>query len=495
MGKGKLVFIFVLFFSVSTHAQTVKWCVHPEYDHISYFGRDLFKCVDRSGKVQLFDQNGKALLRDVDADAVTDFEEGLAIILKGNKLVGFLTEASGHGFQPVTGDYMITQYAFFSEGMIPVADSKGKLGYMDARGSLVIPCKFEKARPFRQGWASVEMSKKKVYYINPQGKTKNPEGFHGGNLTKGSSFNENGEAVVANYQDYAVIKTDMQVKNKIEYTPDLPVRSCDYAYSKGVKEDCRESDRIDLDEDPRIEAYSKNGTYGYRWKSGKDEDRLPEQFSEAKPFIDGRAIVVKNGKYGVLELVDGAFSADWPKEVRVYPNGECGRVRFTLNVPSSLDRGKVELEFDKGDGIYQKHVPLDYEFQPNISQRSNYCTFRGRVYYDGLLLWDNEEEIRVSPVTISIKSPVVTAEFADENDNQTVKTIITNTSDVDVFVEAVLKVDGQPVQFKGSLKPKQSKPLTKTLKVTETKSVSASVTVKADGYECGSKNSIVSLKL
>lgn len=489
------LFITALLLSMVAQAQTVKWCIHPEYAEIDYISEDLLKCVDFSGRWHFIDINGRELLPNEDADDITDFEEGRAIVLKGKRILGFLEEARGHSFQPVSGDYSITQYPFFSEGLLVVSDGKGKMGYMDTHASLVIPCKYEQARPFKQGWASVEKAKKEVYYINPQGKTRNPEGFHGGKLTKGSNFNENGEAVVANYQDYAVIGTNMQVKRKIEYTSDLPVRSCDYAYSKDAEDGCRETGILDLAEDGRIEAYSNNGAYGYRWKNSGEEGRLPAQFSEARPFIDGRAIVVKSGKYGVIELVEGRFSASWPEELRVYPDGKCSRIQFSLEVPSLLEREKLDLEFDEGSGNYQKNIPLHYEFQPSVYEGAKKCALKGKVTYDGLVLWEGAEDVTVHVITIGISGPVTTTEYADENDNQTVKTTITNTSEVDVLVEATLKVDGQSVPFKGTLKPNQSKSLTKTLKVTESKTVSASVTVKVDGHDCGSKTSHVSLKI
>lgn len=494
--KAKItIFVTAMLLSLVAQAQTVKWCIHPEYEEITCFSEDLFKCVDRSGKVQLIDRNGKALLHNVEADAVMNFEEGYAIVLKGNKIVGFIAEAQGHGFQPVASDYSITQYDFFSEGLLVVADSKGKMGYMDTQGNLAIPCKYEQARPFKQGYASVEVGKKSVYYINPQGKTRNPEGFHGGNLTKGSSFNGSGEAVVANYQDYAVIGTNMQVRRKIAYTPDFPVRSCDYAYSEGDEDGCVELGDFDEEEDNRIERYSENGAFGYRWKNGNEGDKLPAQFSEALPFYDGRAIVSKNGKYGVLSLVEGKFSASWPDELRVYPDGKCSNLQFALEVPSLLESDQIDLEFDEGNGSYKKNNPLEYDFLPRFRDGAKECTLRAKVMYDELLLWEAAYDLGIDYITIDVKNPAVTTEFADESDNQTVKTTITNTSNVEVVVEATLKVDGQSVPFKGTLKPKQSKPLTKTVKVTETKNVSATVTVKVDGHDCGSKTSTVSLKI
>ena len=477
----------------SSYAQTAKWCIKPKYSEITLFGEDLFKCVDRTGKVQLIDRNGKELLQSVDADAVTNFSDGYALVLKGKKILGLFSE-QGHQFTAVRGEYYTTEYPFFSEGFLAVADSKGKMGYLDERGNLAIQCKFVVARPFMQGWASVEKKAKEVWYITPQGKEMRPDGFHGGKLTKGSSFNENGEAVVANYQDYAVIKTNMQVKKKIAYTSDLPVRPCDYAYSEDAKE-CEEGVDYPMEEDTRIEAYSDNGSYGYRLKNEKDKIVLPAQFSEAKPFYSKYSIVKKEGGYGVLELLDGNLIANWPKEsFRVYPDGKCNRLHFELVAPYSLESGKIELELDDGNGKFNKNVPLAYDIEPDFYRGTNQCIISGKASYDGLMLWQESKVIEVDEITVDVKSPYTTSKYADENGNQTVKTVVTNTSDVDVMVEATLKVSDQTTHFKQTLKPKQSKTLSIAVKVTEDKDVQAVVSVKSDGHNCGSKTLILSLK-
>ena len=492
MKRSFILVLAVLLPIFSSYAQTAKWCIKPEYSEITLFGEDLFKCVDRVGKVQLIDRNGKELLQSVDADAVTNFSDGYALVLKGKKILGLFAE-QGHQFTAVSGEYYTTEYPFFSEGLLAVADSKGKMGYLDERGNLAIQCKFVVARPFMQGWASVEKKAKEVWYITPQGKEMRPDGFHGGKLTKGSSFNENGEAVVANYQDYAVIKTNMQVKKKIAYMSDLPVRSCDYAYSGDAKE-CEESTVYFREEDSRVEVYSDNGSYGYRLKNEKEKIVLPAQFGEAKPFYAQHAVVKKDGKFGVLELLEGELVANWPKEsLRVYHDGKSNRMHFELIVPSSLESGKIDLELDEGNGSY-KNTPLAYDIEPDFYGGAKQCVIRGRANCDGLLLWEGTKPYKINDVTIDIKSPFATTKYADENDNQTVKTVITNTSDVDVMVEATLKVSGQTTHFKQTLKPKQSKPLTIPVKVTEDKDVQAVVSVKADGHNSGSKTATISLK-
>lgn len=486
---------------VISNAQTAKWIVKPQYASIGHFSADVFKCTSQSGKVQLIDRNGKPLLPENAVDAVTAYSDGYAIALQGNKIIGFLSEAKPHAYQMVNGDYFITDYPFFSEGFLAVANAQGKMGYMNPQGQIAIECKYEKAHPFRMGRASVvEPTKKQVLYINQQGKTNNPDSFHGGKLTKGSSFNENGEAVVANYRDYAVINTSMKVLRKIEYTSEFPVRQCDYAYSKGV-EDCRENDLLVVDYDPNIKVFSNAGAFGYRWELAMEETVIPAQFNEAGCFADQRAIASKGGKYGVLEQVSGQFQPNWPSNnIRVYTDGVV-EMQFALAAPASLESNKIGLLFDNGDGHFSECNGLRYNFKVSeqlTRQKSMNCTLRAKAVYtdegNELLLWEGTREFEMEYITINLSSPSVATEYADENDMQTVKAVITNTSDVTIQVSATLNVGGKTSPFNGELKPNQSKTLSVVNKVDEDKSVQATVTAKVDGHNYGSKSSVISLK-
>lgn len=495
-----IIVAFMLFMGIG-YAQTIKWLIEPKYASITHYSDDIFKCIEQNGNLKLVDWNGNLLLPDnIVADAITEYADGYAIVLQGDKILGFLAK-SNHNFQPVSGDYHTTEYPFFSEGFLVVADGKGKLGYMDAQGKIAIDCKFEKARPFRKGRASVEPAKKQVYYINSQGKTNNPDSFHGGKLTKGSSFNENGEAVVANYQDYAIIGTNMKVIRKINYTSDLPVRQCDFAYSEG-SEDCPESvAMVVMNSDPNVTPYKEGGAYGYKWESEMNDTNIPAQFSEAQPFYANRAIVAKGGKYGVLQLLYGMFEPNWPsKNIRVYPDG-MDEVQFALVAPFSLDNSKVKLEFDKGDGSYVDCNSLNYSFkvaEQVISREDGKCKLQAKATYseDGndLLLWKGKQEVDIDYISIDLSSPSVTSEYADENDNQTVKAIITNTSDITVKVSAMLTVAGKTTPFNGELKQNQSQTLRVTVKVDDDKQVKATVSAKVDKHDCGSNSSYVTLK-
>ena len=54
----------------------------------------------------------------------------------------------------------------FSEGLAAVTDEKGLSGYINYHGELVIPCKYNEARPFENGIANVELDDVSYYIDN-----------------------------------------------------------------------------------------------------------------------------------------------------------------------------------------------------------------------------------------------------------------------------------------------------------------------------------------
>ena len=87
--KPIFILIFIMVLTVlPLHATTVKWLVKPgEYDAISYYSKDIFKCK-KGKKIQLVDTTGKKLLPS-EADSITDFHDGYALVLD------FLEESHG----------------------------------------------------------------------------------------------------------------------------------------------------------------------------------------------------------------------------------------------------------------------------------------------------------------------------------------------------------------------------------------------------------------
>ena len=510
--KITITIVFVLLCGNALRSETVRWIVQPQYDHISYFSPDIFKCV-KDNHIELIDWLGNFLTdQDLLIDSVTDFVGGYALALKtekvGYKILGFVSEQKDHLFQRVDGDYYLTQYPFFSEGYLVVSNPKGKMGYLDGNGVCVIDCKYDKARPFRKGLASVQFdvgkNESRGYYINPLGKTKNPLGFHDGKIDKGSSFNDEGEAVVKNGRDCAIINRDMEVVRNRTYDGVFPIRTYDYAYSEDYANP-PSIVRYKPVPDKRYLVFKNSSGYGYQ--SAENEIVVPAQFSDAEMMCNGRAVASIDGKYGVLELVDGSFaSVCSPSEEKliVYPKMNCNNLRYEVLIPDCFNQDNVRVRFDKGDGKMDE-ADLAMEFKPSIEKGDSVYTMRAQLWSDdGLLLWEDEKSLDIDYVRIGISSPETVSVYAGEDDVQRIKAIVTNNSEVDVTVwpsfnlsfgsKSKNKIQSKTVEEPIKLKPGEKRELIVSVNVSENETIKAMVTVSVDGFECGSVSSQVLLK-
>lgn len=503
----KFFIISILFLSASlANCQTVDWLIKPAYTEITHYSKDIFKCLDEKGKLHLVDWNGRELLEGLDANEVTDYSNGYAVVLSGDRIVAFLSE-DNHKVTKVEGTYYRTRYSFFSEGYIAVAQDNvnGKQGYLDTQGNLVFKCIYLEARPFKMGWASVYKDggsrSRFCAYLSQDSSIGEVGGIvglggNGDNIYYASSFNDNGQALVyGKNKKYQVINTRLTPTKEIRVEKfSAALNKYDYSYkSDSTDEKDKPDNEKPTEADRFAEIVSDGSTYGYRNEKGKTF--VPVQFSEVQRFYDRRAIVTKNGKVGVVKYLDGDFSVNWPDEnIRVYPNGKTNQIPFSIEIPSSLQPGKAVLRFDNGEGTFSAKDSFGFDFFPSIKNKRNDCRLRGKVEYDGLLLWEEEKIVAIDVITVDVTNPVTTSPYADENNRQTVRTVVTNTSKVDVRIDATLKVAGHSVPFRGNLGPNQSKVLLVTVEVNENTSVQASVSVKADGYDCVSKSATVNLK-
>jgi len=504
------IFTILLLSVVFAKAQTIKWLVKPQFASITHYSTDIFRCTEQNGKLQLLDWDGKPLLPEtIVADEVTEYSDGFAIVLKDNRILGFLSEVN-HNFQPVSGEYYATKYSFFSEGYVAVAKGStgGKQGYLDSKGNLILECKYLEAMPVHKGWALVvEEGKDKVkprrYKRTDDWSGKGMSMLKSGeSLVWATSFNTNGQALTKiKGGKYVVIDSNFNEIERKEKGNKEFVNTYDYSYKPEGSKEVNSPTNAKPVKDNDYSIYDKGGRKGYRTS---DEEFVPAQFSASEDFYAGRAIVSMGNGYGIIELLNGKFEPNWSAErIRVYEyNNTIEPLQFTLTAPASFESNKVKLELDKGDGCYDVCNDLSCDFKVAdqvINRKSPNCTLHAKATYSengflNLLLWEGTQPIEIDYISISLSSPAVTSVYADENDNQTVKAIVTNTSNVPVKVSATLNVAGKTAPFNGELKPKQSKTLTVTVKVDKDKNVNATITAKVDGHNCGSKSSTVSLK-
>lgn len=479
--------ITTLLLSMVAQAETVKWAIRPEYKKIVRYSNDLFKCQTDNGKYQLVDLEGNKVNHPL-ADSITDYVGGYALVLNRDgsrfQILGFFTEQNGHSYQGVSGTIYMARYSFFSEDYLAVADQEGKQGFLDVHGQLAIGCKYLEVRPFRFGYASVVAAKRRdglydINYINKNGNTNGPASFSS-QLTYGTSFNEEGVAVVGDHRKYAMIDYHFKVLKTLNEKPDVSA-ICGIDFSLAINNDEVLTDVIVPRPKFSIDIFKKNGLYGY----SKSEDIVaPAQFSEAQDFVGNYAIAAVQGKFGVLQLVQGRFICTWPDDepLRVYHGLNTDALHFSILMPDVLI--EPTLSFDCGDGMIEKKTN-DFDFTPVVEQNDIACNLRAKVVSsDGLLLWEDEREMKLAFIDIDVSKPAVTTIYADRNGNQTVKTTVTNNSVVPVEVNVTIKVMGYSNSMKVELAPHQTKDLSVVVKVTDDlngKSVNATVSVKVDG--------------
>lgn len=385
-----------------------KWLIRPEYDWIGYYSEEVFKCV-KDGKVQLYDMEGHALLPS-SADSVTDYSDGYALVLakekRGYRITGTFSEKD-LVFCAIDKPYYTERFTYCSEDFISVADAKGKQGYIDTKGYPIIRCQFREARPYRKGWASVSLKEGEAHYIDAYGNTLPIKV----KVTDATSFNEQGEALISNYQKLLIINTSGEIVRK--YTmkngqDDFPVRAYDYVYDE---------DWMHFEPSHNRQP---NPDSRYQWRR-------------------------EDWHWGIIVIQEGIFNAILePKSLTIVPGQNVPKMTYTLVLPSGFGKN-YSLYFDDGNGVERLVTPIDnrYTFAPTVSRNAKSVTIRSRLMSDGLLQWQDEKivPLQVKETRIEVGQPYCTSQYADANDNQRVRAVVTNQSEFPVEVSTSIEAE------------------------------------------------------
>ena len=266
------------FLTLSGTAQTVSWLSRPEFLSVMPFSNKLYK-VNTYNYQAVVNGRGKTVTT---ADSITFLTNGYALALAqfGDRylLKGIINREGG--FTQFRGEYYATEKSFFSEDKCLVVNKKGKFGYIDPAGNIIISCNYQSADPFRGGAAYVMKPKKggliKVTY---------EEGY----------INARGEDCKAPSPD----------------TPD-PILTANKPFKPTYN--------------TTYTVYEENGKKGYMVNG---DVLLPAQLEEAGFFADGQAIVKMGGKYGILQYLSGSI------DCKVIENG--GRLDVSAIIPPAWD--------------------------------------------------------------------------------------------------------------------------------------------------------------
>ena len=174
--------------SAAAAAQTAEWLVMPQYSEIKYFGPDMYK-VTMNGKVGIIGSDGRTILRP-EYDAINLFYEGRTVFVnrasQGWQVKGVLSEDGTVAYADGTY-YLLPDYMFFSEGLLPVRDGRGYYGFLDEKCRPAFSFTPDEVRPFSEGFAAIG-SGETFHWINTYGEQILPMLSNGGTPYGGTNF-------------------------------------------------------------------------------------------------------------------------------------------------------------------------------------------------------------------------------------------------------------------------------------------------------------------
>lgn len=317
--KSILILLMCLALPLVGQAQSAHWAIQPTYQSITRFAPRLFK-VKTYISTGILDVDDKWVVSP-SLDSITYLTNGYALALKKNKdkfrIIHIIRQNGTH--QPIKDELYVGDFAYFSEDRCPVMNKKGKYGFMDPAGKLVVPCNYTSVQPFQNGRALVSKEKggfagffKKV---TKKGKTNIFEIDLNGNAR--AVDNVNIEALNDNLKD--------RIGEPYVATPD-----------------------------PSYQRISENNMYGYKKGS---TTLLPTQFEEAERVSDDCAIVMVDHLYGVLKFNSATL------ECKVSESG--GKLTAEAEIPSVWDN-KVAMIIRTVNGASRK----EFEMEGTGTQRS-----------------------------------------------------------------------------------------------------------------------------
>lgn len=476
-----ITFITVLAFT-DVSAKTVSWAILPKYDKLSRYNSDIF-VFQQNGKWGMV-KPGNIEILPASYDFITPFVNGLA--LAGVK------EGSQYLLQDIISElgdvstlheklYLPSSNQYFSEGKLVVSNRNGKFGYVNPSGQVIIKCQFDKALPFKEGWAPVKQGNY-FKYIN-ETYDRNPSrsilvvDFHYGEMTLASCFS-NGKAAIAYNKDFSLIGINGQ---KIRKLNENEFKQTYKSNNSSPKEN------VGFVSSKSYTEYIENGLYGLKLE---DELIVKPQFNFfPAQFSDGYIIADKNNKQGLLVVTDGSYTFDIKalsgskSELKVDRKGNIEGVNLNFSIPSAGNA--LKLKVDCGDGQMRDVTSLmavngtnvNAYITPVSAQNSENCKINALLENDGIIVVEASNNFSLSyPVKLRVSQPKAVSPKADENDNVTIYSDIYNDSNKAVTVKVTLSAK-QTVSYSYTIGPHDRVRISVTEKITKAQNVNTSVSL------------------
>lgn len=465
-------------------AKTASWAISPKYSKISRYYSDLF----------VFQQNGKwGMVKPGNNEILSASYEFITPFVNGYALAG-VKEGSQYLLQAIiteTGDvsvlhdkvYLPSSNQYFSEGKLVVSNRNGKFGYINPAGQVVIKLQFDKALPFKEGWAPVKQGNY-FKYIN-ETYDRNPSrsilvvDFHYGEMTLASCFS-NGRAAIAYNKDFALIGTNGQKVKKLNETEfkqtyknnnSAPKSSVGFSSSKTYSE------------------YSENGLFGLRLG---DEVIVSPQFNSfPEQFSDNYIIADKNNKQGLLTVTEGSYMLEVKSqsgsssELEVDRKGNVENVNLSVSLPVSAN--DLKLQIDNGDGQMRDVTSqatvngnkANISILPSPNKNAESCIIKAVLENEGIVVSEVSNNFRLSyPIKLRVSQPKAVSSKADENDNVTIYSNIYNDSNKAVTVRVTMTAK-QTVSQTYTIEAHKSVRISLTEKITSAQNMNASISLSS----------------
>ena len=470
----KIVFVITLLTLLQTNvlAQSAEWLVAPEYSEIKYFGPQMYK-VTKDNKVGIISTDGKVLVKPI-YDAISLFYEGRAIFVnrtsQGWQVKGVLMDDGNVNF--AEGEYfLLKDYMFYSEGLLPVRDEYGKYGYLNDKCRPAFAFFDEEVRPFSEGFAAVG-NEETFHWVNTSGEQILPRLKNGGTPYGGTNFYD-GKAYLWDEDGVFFILSGDGRTTKIN-SQNLVV---DYLYRVGS----------DKGEDVEYANYSQSFSNNWipeerngKWTLSSQSGKLlsPFIYDHIQKFSGKSAVAAVDGHYGLIQMVDdnSTFSTHASKTNHIFSAGTVCNCEFQLSVPEKWrnqpitvllkdpESGSVISIENKGRNNYS------FSYKPDPSSTKEEKDFRVEVKNNGIQLWQGQESFTFVQRTKLSSSIRVNNADANSNDRCLVTATIKNPSSIEVTTTVTLSGGGNKARFENktvtlTIPPHSSRSITSTFLV------------------------------
>ncbi len=391
--KAYVILFMICLMPFSLGARTVKWIAPPQYDKINQY-RDGIYIYYQGAQVGLMNTVGDKIPGS-ECDSITPYlNNGFSLLLDNiggqeATLVGIYNCKSNIVIPAKDGLYKVrTDYAFYSDNRLPVKDANsGKWGYLGIDGNIAIPCQFYRAYPFCKKCAPVRINDKISKYINQNGVIAFTVSFANGNVKYATPFFSDTTAYVF-------------------YNGGREIAKINRKGEKISNSDGRDWNKLLTDWLSDYQAHSSKVLASDLNHTMKDFPEVIKNQLEDIITIGNQAIVLLDGKMGILQLVEGDFNLEKPKIKETGKNkNKQTTVELSLDIPEGISCSELTFRIDKGNGQFSEIRHNDYLLSNDsksitfeIKQISKSTTIRLCIEHQGLILFNED-------ISVSIKEP------------------------------------------------------------------------------------------